>query len=185
MPPGPKRFDPDPSYNASVAKTVDSYRFLSYLTRKLVRAWIALEPQREIPWTPLAKPLRDSTVALVSTAGVALADDVPFDQEGERRNPWWGDPSFRVLPRDTSGTDVRLYHLHIDNRYAEQDLDCALPLTRLAELEKAGEIGSSAPSHYSLMGYILEPEVLLERSTPEMIRRLQDDRVDLVLLAPY
>jgi hypothetical protein len=53
----------------------------------------------EIPWTPLSKPLADSTVALLSSVGLALKTDRPFDQEGERRNPWWGDPSYRILPR--------------------------------------------------------------------------------------
>jgi hypothetical protein len=164
---------------------VDSYRFLSYVTAKLVRAWIDREPRREIPWTPLSKPLADSTVAMLSSAGLAMADGVPFDQEGERRNPWWGDPTFRVIPRDASGSDVRIYHLHIDNRDTEQDLNCALPLTRLRELERAGEIGRSAPSHFSTMGYVLDPSELLDSSAPEMIRRMQADQVDVVLLAPY
>jgi len=155
------------------------------VTRRLVKAWVEREPERESVWTPLEKPLSESTVALVSTAAVALADDLPFDQEGERRDPWWGDPSFRVIPRDATAKDLAFYHLHVDNRYAEQDPNCAFPLTRLAELEQAGEIGRSAPSHYSYMGYILDPEVLLEQSTPEMIRRMQSEQVDVVLLVPF
>lgn len=168
-----------------VTNRVDSYRFLSYVTRKLVKAWIAREPSREIPWTPAAKPLVGATVAMLSTAGISLAEDRPFDQEEERRNPWWGDPTFRVLPRETTQKDVRFYHLHMDNRYAEQDLDCTLPLTRLRELESAGQIGRSAPSHYSFMGYILEPEVLLEQSVPAMINRMRAEQVDVVLLVPF
>ena len=87
---------------------------IGFANRRIVSAWIEREPPREIPWTPLAKPLRECRVALVSTAGLALHGDTPFDQEGERRNPWWGDPSYRVLPRDTRTGDVRSYHLHID-----------------------------------------------------------------------
>ena len=34
--------------------------------------------------TPLRKPLAECTVALISTAGIARRDDVPFDQDGER-----------------------------------------------------------------------------------------------------
>ncbi len=168
-----------------MAATVDSYRFLNFGTRKLVQAWIEREPHREIPWSPPGKPLAESTVALVSTAALALAEDRPFDQEGERRNPWWGDPSFRVIPRAATERDVRAYHLHLDNRYVEQDLNCALPLARLLELERAEEIGRSAPSHYSFMGYILQPDVLLEESTPAMIERMRGEHVDIVLLAPY
>ena len=101
-------------------KQVDSYRFLDRLTQKLVQSWIGLEAQREgpaeIPWTPLSRPLADSTVALISSAGLALKRDRPFDQEGERHNPWWGDPSYRILPRTATAEDVALYHLHIHPR---------------------------------------------------------------------
>ena len=168
-----------------MVRPVDSYRFLNFGTRKLVRAWIQREPQREIPWSAPGKPLAESTVAMVSTAALALAEDRPFDQDGERHNPWWGDPSFRVIPRTATERDVRAYHLHLDNRYVEQDLNCALPLARLLELERAGEIGRSAPSHYSFMGYILQPDVLLEESTPAMIQRMRAEHVDVVLLAPF
>jgi hypothetical protein len=164
---------------------IDSYRFLGAVTAKLVRSWIAREPWREIPWTPLGKPLRESTVAMLSSAGLAMTDDRPFDQEGERRNPWWGDPTFRVIPNDATEDAVRVYHLHIDNRHTEQDLNCTLPLARLRELEQAREIGRSAPSHYSMMGYLLDPTEMLERSVPRIMRWMLDEQVDVVLLAPY
>jgi hypothetical protein len=45
-----------------------------------------------------AKKLNDCTVPLLSSAGIVLKADRPFDQEGERLNPWWGDPSCRILP---------------------------------------------------------------------------------------
>jgi len=167
-----------------LSKQVDPYRFIDALTRRLIEAWISREPRREIPWTPLSKPLEQASLAVVSTAGVALKTDQPFDQEGERRSPWWGDPGFRMLPRDTRTPDVGIHHLHIDTRFAEQDLNCLLPLERLAELEAAGEIGRLAPTHYSIMGYILRPRVLLETSTPAIIRRMQEEEVDAVLLIP-
>jgi hypothetical protein len=170
------------------SKHVDSYRFLDRLTKKLVQSWIGLEMQRdtpaEIPWTPLSRPLEDSTVALISSAGLALKTDRPFDQESEKRNPWWGDPSFRILPRTASGTDVSLYHMHIHPRLAEQDLNTIMPLQRLLELEELGEIGCSAPNHYSYMGYILEPDELLEKSVPAMIRHMKQDGVGVVVLVP-
>ena len=106
------------------------------------------------------------------------------DQEGERRNPWWGDPSFRILPRDTRTGDAVSHHMHIDTSVPDQDLDSVMPLTRLAELEAEGFVGSSAPSHYSFMGYILKPQELLEKSTPAMIERLKQEGVDAVLLVP-
>ncbi len=58
------------------------------------------------------------------------------------------------------------------------------PLQRLKELEAAGEIGRSAARHYSFMGYILRPEKLLQETTPQIIRNLQEDQVDVVVLVP-
>jgi len=165
-------------------KAVDSFRFISGITRRMMRTWISMEKPRPIPWTPLAKPLAQSTVALLSSAGVALKTDQPFDQEGERQNPWWGDPSYRILPDTATENDVRLYHLHIDPRFAEQDLNCLFPLGRLKELEQSGEIGRSSPRHYSMMGYILEPETLLKVTVPAITRDLREDQADVVVLVP-
>jgi hypothetical protein len=169
-------------------KKVDSYRFLDRLTKKLVQSWAGLETQWErpahIPWTPLSRPLADSTVALVSSAGLALKTDRPFDQEGERQNPWWGDPSYRILPRTATAEDVKLYHLHIHPRVVERDLNTLLPLQRLLELEHGGEIGRSAERHYSFMGYILQPQALLETSVPAMIEHMKRDGVNAVVLVP-
>ncbi|MCP4166236.1 MAG: hypothetical protein GY759_10125 [Chloroflexi bacterium] len=167
-----------------IDKHVDSYRFLSGITKRMVKNWIKMEEPREIPWTPLTKPLSDCTVALISTAGIALKPDRPFDQEGERQNPWWGDPSYRILPNNVTEEDVRLYHLHIDPKCAEQDLNCLLPTQRLNELAQAGEIGGAAPRHFSIMGYILQPDTLLHETTPVIIRDLREDGVDVVVLVP-
>jgi D-proline reductase (dithiol) PrdB len=164
---------------------IDSYQFVGGATRHLIKAWIRREPHREIPWTPPTHTLTKSTVAMVSTAALSMKGDEPFDQDGERRDPWWGDPSYRVIPREATADDLDFGHLHMDNRFAEQDLDCIFPLRRLAELERDGGVGRAAPSHYSFMGYILQPETLLERSTPAMIEQMRAEEVDVVLLVPY
>jgi D-proline reductase (dithiol) PrdB len=154
------------------------------MTRRMLRTWVGLETPRPIPWTPLSKPLGECKVALLSTGGIALKTDRPFDQEGERRNPWWGDPSFRILPGATRTEDVRVYHLHIDPRPVEQDLNCIFPLERLKALESEGVIGCSAERHYSIMGYILDPEILLLETAPAIVRDLRAQQADAVLLAP-
>jgi D-proline reductase (dithiol) PrdB len=166
------------------SKTVDSYRFISGITKRMIKSWISMEQPRAIPWTPLARPLSECMVSLISSAGIALKTDRPFDQEGERRNPWWGDPSYRILPATVTSPDVRLYHMHIDPSYAEQDLDCLFPVRRLQELAQAGEIGRAAPRHYSMMGYILRPEQLLAETAPALIRNLKEDHADVVVLVP-
>lgn len=167
-----------------MTKIVDSYRFMDVMTKKLIRSWINLESPREIPWTPLSKPLSESTVALISTGGIALKTDRPFDQEGERKNPWWGDPSYRIIPQGTRTEEIRVYHMHIDPGLAGQDLNCLLPLERLEELAEMRKVGRAAPSHYSFMGYILDPRELLEKSIPAIIEHLRADEVDVVALMP-
>ena len=113
-----------------------------------------------------------------------MLDDPPFDQEGERQNPWWGDPSYRVIPSTATEEDVRVCHLHINTEFAEQDLNCVLPLQRLQELAGEGVIGRSADEHYSYMGYILDTQDLLEQSVPRIIAGLQVQEVDAVVLVP-
>ncbi len=167
-----------------MTKKVDSFRFVSKGTKRVAKAWIESAEPREIPWTPLSKPLSECTVAMISTGAMALKTDQPFDQEGERQNPWWGDPTYRVIPKGTKAEDIKVYHLHINPEFAEQDLNCLLPLDRLVELEERAEIGGAAPSHYSYMGYTTQPEQLLEESAPAIIRNLRDEFVDVVVLVP-
>ena len=164
--------------------SIDSYRFLDFASRQVMKAWAGRQDPGVVPFTPLRKPLSDCTVALISTAGVARNDDRPFDQEHERRDPWWGDPSFRVIPLGTSEQDVRIYHLHIDPRFGQADLDVVLPMRRLTELADEGIIGRAAPRHYSTMGYILDATELVEKTAPAIADRLREDNIDAVALVP-
>lgn len=164
--------------------SIDSYRFLDFASRQVMKAWAARQKPGQIPFTPLPKPLRECTIALLSTAAVARNDDRPFDQERERRDPWWGDPSFRVIPLGTTERDVRLYHMHIDPRFGEADLDVVLPMRRLVELPDEGIIGRPATRHWSIMGYILEPTVLVEETAPAIAEQMRLDAVDAAALVP-
>jgi hypothetical protein len=167
---------------------MDPYRFLDFATRQIIRAWVKRlsneNASRSIPWTLLKKPLSESTVALVSTAGVALLDDIPFDQEGERRNPWWGDPTHRVIPLKSTEKDVRLYHMHIDTRYGEKDLNVVLPMQRLEELNSQGVVGRAASRHYSIMGYQLDSKILQQETAPIMLDDMMEQGVDAAVLIP-
>ena len=77
-----------------------------------------------------------------------------------------------------------LYHLHINTSFAQQDLNCVMPLERLSQLEAQGEIAHSASSHYSYMGYTLRPDVLLRHTVPGIIAQLRQEQVDAVVLIP-
>ena len=163
---------------------VDSYRFLDSVTKPVMRHWSGLPSVRPSPWSPITKPLPQCRIALVSSAAVAPNSDRPFDMEIERLDPWFSDPSYRVLPRDTRTGEVQICHLHINPAFAEQDLNCLMPLQRLAELVTLGELGDSAPSHYSYVGYTLRPERLLHETVPSIIERMKQERVDAVVLVP-
>ena len=165
-------------------KKIDSYRFVRGVTRRMIETWIKMEEPRPIPWTPLSKPLSECKVAMLSSGGIAMKDDKPFDQENERQNPWWGDPSYRIIPKTATEQEVDIYHLHIDPVFARQDINCLLPIQRLNEMEEAGEIGSAAESHYSIMGYLPRPEEMLEKSVPAIIQQLKFEHVDVVILVP-
>ena len=163
---------------------IDSYRYVDFATRQIMKAWAAREEPGVVPFTPLRKPLGECTVGLISTAGIARHDDLPFDQEGERRDPWWGDPSFRRIPLGTTESDVGIYHLHIDPRFGQTDLDVLLPMRRLAELARAGVVGRPAPTHYSIMGYLLDTTELVEKTAPAIAASMEDEGVDAVVLVP-
>lgn len=163
---------------------VDSYRFLDGMVKRTMRNWASMRPDGPTPWTPLTKPLAECTVAFVSSAALALSSDRPFDDRIERNDPWFSDPSYRVIPRDTRTGGVQVCHLHIKPDFPQADLNCVLPLERLAALAAAGEVGGVAPSHYSYIGYTLRPERLLRESVPAIVECMRQEHVDAVVLVP-
>ena len=170
----------------SETRTVDPWRFTGSFLRRVLEARIPAAPSHPpIPWTPVTKPLAASRVALVSTAGLSMQGDLPFDMEGERARPTWGDPSWRRLRADATGATIEANHLHIDTSHVRRDLNVALPLDRLRELAAAGEVGAVAPSHYSIMGYQgADTRALETHSAPEIAAAMRSEEVDLAILAP-
>jgi len=136
---------------------------------------------RTIPWTPLRRPLAEATVALVTSAGVHLAADPPFDMDDRD-----GDPSFRALPWDAPRPDVTITHKYYDHSAADRDLNVVLPVDRLRELVDEGRVGAIAPRVYSFMGHVdgRHLATLMEATAPEVARRLVADGADAVVLTP-
>ena len=165
---------------------VDPWRFTGGFLRKVLSSRIPERPTHEpIPWVPVTKPLAASRVALLSTSGLSMKGDTPFDMEGERRRPTWGDPSWRRLRADATGESIEANHLHVDTGYVLRDINVALPLDRLRELVAEGVVGDVAPSHYSTMGYQGNDTRVLENETaPAIAEAMKSEEVDLALLAP-
>jgi D-proline reductase (dithiol) PrdB len=133
------------------------------------------------PWTPFRGPLAQSRVALITTAGVHLKTDRPFDM----RDPA-GDPTFRQIPADLAPGDWTITHNYYDHADADQDLNVVFPLERLRELAGLGEIGAVGADHFSFMGHILPPHIhtLIHTTAPQVARRLKQDGVDAAILTP-
>ena len=167
-------------------REVDPWRFLDPPMAEMIASRIAAHPPHPpIPWTPVTRPLARSRVALLTTAGVSMKGDAPFDMESERRRPTWGDPTFRRIRADATAADVEVSHLHIETAFIRRDLDVALPLDRLRELVAAGVVGAMAPTHYSTMGYQGSSTKVLETETaPAIAAAMKSEEVDLALLAP-
>lgn len=166
------------------AKQVDGFRFAGPAARILQKT-IPSEPQYDwIPWTLLSKPLRACRFALLTTAGVSLRSEAPFDMEREQREPTWGDPGFRRIPSWATAGDVQVNHLHINTAYIQQDLNVALPLQRFLELVQTGEIGTLAPTHYSIMGFNTDPTELVCDTALRIADAMRAEQVDVAFLVP-
>ena len=133
-----------------------------------------LRPAGEIPWTPLRRPIAQATVAIVTTGGVHLCTDEPFDLKT--------DASFRAIPRSASSADLCITHEHYDRRDALRDLNLIFPLERLLELATAGIVGRVADVHYGF-GFVQDPRDLLA-SGGKVGGLLSQAGVDLVILVP-
>ncbi len=167
-------------------RTVDSWRFAGSFLKGVLSGGIPDEPKHPpIPWTPVTRPLSECKVALLSTAGLSMKGDPPFDMEYERQNPTKGDGSWRRLRGDATTGEVEANHLHIDTGYIDRDLNVALPTDRLRELADEGVVGAVAESHYSVMGFQgNDPRTLVEESAPAIAEAMRSEEVDLALLAP-
>jgi D-proline reductase (dithiol) PrdB len=128
----------------------------------------------EIPWTPLRRPLSESTVALISTGGVHLRSDRPFHLNG--------DPTFRVIPKDAGAADLAISHQAYDKTDALRDINLVFPIERLRELESEHVFGHLAGEHYGfgLMGSARQ----LMPAIRDVARRISEAGVDLALLVP-
>jgi len=131
------------------------------------------------PYNPLRKPVTEARVAFVTTAGVHLPGQPPFNTDADD-----GDPSWRAIPVATPLANLVLSHGGYDTRRAGTDKNVVLPLDHLRALAAEGRIGSLAPDVYSFMGYVAATDRLRRQEAPAVARRLLGERVDLVLLAP-
>ena len=132
---------------------------------------------QDTPWTPMTKPLSQSKVALVSTAGFHVREDRPF---------FGGDTSYRIIPRTTNPANIIQSHTSIgfDRTETFRDINITYPVDRLEELVVRGEIGSLSDDYYSFMGALSDVSQLVEHFGPKLAEDLKNKSVDVVLLVP-
>jgi D-proline reductase (dithiol) PrdB len=166
-------------------KIVDGFRFMPPSLGAWIGGEIPSEPfSGDIPWAPMKKPLGETTFTLMTSAGMSMKSDPPFDVEREKREALWGDPSFREIPKSATESDIDVNHLHINTAYIQQDMNVMLPIARFREFEKEGIIGRLTPTVYSYYGFQPDPRVLLEETMPKVIDRMRAESVEAVFLTP-
>ena len=164
--------------NQLIAKVIT--RFPS-LAQRFITAYKPWESGEATPWTPVTKPLRECKVAVVTTSGIHHGNQVPFDMQDSD-----GDPSFRSIDDTTIANDFKITHDYYDHSHAEKDLNVILPLDRLRELQQEGVIGERTKTHYPFIGHIDVRHIttLIGHSAKQVMEKLRQDAVDIVLLTP-
>jgi D-proline reductase (dithiol) PrdB len=129
------------------------------------------------PWTPFEKPLKESCIALITSAGVFRDDQAPFE-------PWAvNDLSFREIPIETPQDRLKLHHNYFDHREALKDLNCVAPFQRLEDLERENFIGRAAPVAITLgMGRLYKRTALQKETVPQIVDVLKGEGADAALL---
>lgn len=127
------------------------------------------------PWIA-PKPLADSVIALVTTAGLSRRGDRPFQP---------GDAGYRLIPGGVDPGELSMSHASVafDRSGFRGDPNVVFPIERLRELAAAGVIGGVAERHYSFMGAQADPTRLREAGE-EIGRLLREDGVDAAFLTP-
>jgi D-proline reductase (dithiol) PrdB len=149
--------------------------------RNASRSRSLVDDPAAIPFTPLRKPLARCRAALITTAGVHLRGDRPFDMQ----NPA-GDASYRIIPAGATPDELTITHNYYDHKDADRDLNVVFPLAHFADLAARGVIGSLAPHHYGYMGHIEgeQAAVLQQRTAPDVAAKLRAEGVDFAFLTP-
>jgi D-proline reductase (dithiol) PrdB len=136
-----------------------------------------VEVNHDSPWTPLRVPLASARVALVTSAGLHLRGDRPFER---------ADPTFRQLPASVRHDQILQSHSSIgfDRSAIMQDVNVVFPIDRLRELADAHEIGDMAPTYYSFMGAQPDVSRIKDETSWQVAELLKADGVDLVVITP-
>ena len=135
-----------------------------------------------VPFTPLQKPLSQSTLGLVTTA-------VPFDASKGPQGPGapynaaakFYDPYLRSIDENV---DLRIAHVGVDRLNANmQDSNCWFPISAAKRAVAKGRIQSLSQHFYGLPTNRSQRHTL-EIDAPYILSKMRADHVDLAVLIP-
>ena len=136
----------------------------------------------DVPFAPLQKSLKQSTLGLVTTA-------VPFDASKGLQGPGapynaaakFYDPYARSIDEDA---DLRIAHVGIDRRNANmQDSNCWFPLSAAKRAAQRGRVQTVSQHFYGLPTNRSQRHTL-EIDAPLILSKMREDGVDVAVLIP-
>jgi D-proline reductase (dithiol) PrdB len=135
----------------------------------------------DVPFAPLAKPLAESRVALVTTAtlieGWGLDDPEPDPEAMPQPGPY-------AAPIDPPPARLYTQHRSWDKEATHtRDLDSFFPVHRLQELVESGRIGSLSPRFYGVPTDYSQRRTN-EHDAPQVLEWMREDGVDVAMLVP-
>jgi D-proline reductase (dithiol) PrdB len=132
-----------------------------------------------VPLARLRRPLAESRLSFVSTAGVQPTGTLPFDVV----HPV-GDYTFRRVPSGAAPADLEIHQLKYPTDGAHRDLNVIFPIERLQELAREGVVGGLTDNFFSFIGYNMDPDLLERTLAEDLAQAVADEQADLALLSP-
>jgi D-proline reductase (dithiol) PrdB len=126
--------------------------------------------------TPLTRPLPESRIILVTSAGVHLRGAPPFEPVN--------DMSFRVIRSEEDPARLVPSHPTPVRRPGERDIEVVFPSARLRELVAQRLVGSVTAYHLSFLGTIKKLRELVTSMAPRMVDAARDAGADAALFVP-
>jgi len=136
----------------------------------------------DVPFTPPAKPLAASRVALITTAA-PYQPGVGEQGPGAKYNA--AAKFYQVYSDSTDSVpDLRISHVGYDRKHTTaEDARTWFPLAALQASVKAGRIGALTPRFHGSPTNRSQ-RVTLESDAPELLGRCREDAADVVVLVP-
>ncbi len=128
---------------------------------------------REVPFTPLPKPLSSCRVGLVTTAG-------RLEVEGASAGV---DREHYAMPSNPPPARLYTDHLFWDKKATHtNDVDTFLPLNRLSEYAAEKRIGSTSARFYGAPTDYSQGRTI-QKAAPQILSWCREDGVDAMLLS--